>query len=400
VALEMPSKASGAAEKSAQQALERHFDLPALRVSDVLTLANAKRLVPGLEPLTDIDNLTDFTIGLGEPAGGAPLDRASAERDVAAVLAVAEGGSLESLEELRAHVDTLQEDPQLLESLKTRNPGLPLVVDERCPLCDKAWNDLGELTAHLEAKRDRSADAARLQTDINRSAAGVARELRPVEKLVTPLIRVAKQLDLAETASKFEEWSPRLVVRTGALSTLDQIRETCAGLVADPSATDAARTFLTIAQERITSLRVSRSQHAKAQAADDAAAAIYDSYCGADGSRGFMLMPVTYSVSEEHWVFSARVRARRVLRAHRQEASTIPAGWDRSDDWGACSCSTRLRSGEHRAGVTRRSPAQSRSRWCEVAPGPDRTRLLRRLPGARDCDRGRSSSARSLHPVD
>lgn len=301
-------KASGTAEKSAQQALERHFDLPALAVSDVLAVANAKRLVLGLEPLTDIDDPTDFTIGLAEPASRASLDKASAGRDVAAVLVVAEAGSLESLEELQAHVGTLEEDPQLLESLKTRNlveSGLPLVVDERCPLCDKAWNDLGELTAHLEAKRDRSADAARLQTDINRSAAGVARELRSVEKLVTPLIRVARQLDLAETVSEFEEWSQRLVTRAGALSTLDQIRETCPALVTDPlclpdasaslldgltaaidavpdpSATDAARTFLTIAQERYASLRATRSQQAKAQAADDAAAAIYDSYCGA-----------------------------------------------------------------------------------------------------------------------
>ncbi|MGD0378055.1 MAG: hypothetical protein ABSB01_26210, partial [Streptosporangiaceae bacterium] len=49
----------------------------------------------------------------------------------------------------------------------------------------------------------------------------------------------------------------------------------------DQSATAAARSFLTIAQERWTRVRLARAGHAKAAAAQAAASTVYRSYCNA-----------------------------------------------------------------------------------------------------------------------
>jgi hypothetical protein len=301
-------QASAGAEKSAQQALERHLDLPELLLSEVLFKINAQRAVLGLDPILELGDRTDVTAGLAAPAGRTALDKSSAARDLEAARTRVSDDSLGSIGELRAHVEHLEKDPALLESLATRNlveVGLPLVVDEHCPLCDRAWNDLAELRVHLEAKRDRSADAARLKTDIDRSAATVASELRSVEKILKPLGQIATSLNLSDEAREFEGWSGRLLARAAAMSNLHEVRETCPVLIADPlcrsgvsaelleglataidalpdpGATDSARAFLTIAQERLANLRATRSRRAKAAAVDASAEAIYDAFCAA-----------------------------------------------------------------------------------------------------------------------
>lgn len=294
----------------AQQALERHLDVASLTASQIRPVINQRRRLLGLDEFEAVSRETDFAIGLTEGATEGAFNKPSAVADLAALNRVLENlvaatRSVTALEEAMAPVDA---DPSILPSLRTRElveSGIDHLVDEHCPLCDHPWADAASLRAHLEAKLQRSRQAAEIQRVIEVRASAVASFLQTLAGLVAPVSTIGPRLGRGELAADLEEWRQELVAGSASLASVAGVQDLRTKLLADPtlrsraaakaleelgaavtavpdqSEKAAAQSFLTIAQERWIVLRTARGEQATAKRAAATAASLYNHYCDA-----------------------------------------------------------------------------------------------------------------------
>lgn len=294
---------------SAEDLVRRHLDLTALLPTEVAAAINKHRTTLGLDPLQSVTPETDLSAGATDSPKRTEYNKVSALRDIAALSGyVADHPELSAAaDDLTAALAELEADPTLLDALKHRRLveiGLPLVTGATCPLCDRAWQDADELRAHLESKLARSATADGLQRRIEQAAQKVSSELRRARALIQPVQPHAVTIGHAAGQTALLDWANDLASFEANLGNLEAIRLQAARLNADPlalpadvatsiadlraaiealpdqSATDGARTALTIAQERWARLRQSRAQAAKTLAAQTTAQAVYQTYNG------------------------------------------------------------------------------------------------------------------------
>lgn len=282
------------AVKSAENAVERGLDITDLLPSEVTVAVNKKREVLGLELLSAINLETDLSAGTKTEDSQSTFNRASAIRDIEAVTSyVTEHKDLDTaVSDLVTALTELAADPAVLDALKHRQlveAGLPLVVSTACPLCDLEWPDVTSLRQHLNAKLTRSAAAAKLQQRIQTAAGKVAGQLRGVRSLIQGAQPHAVTMGQSALQASLLDWSNDLAAFEAKLATIDSIRDESERLTNDPldtpspitdglkalratiealpdqTSTEAARAFLTVAQDRWTQLR-----HARAKAARQA----------------------------------------------------------------------------------------------------------------------------------
>lgn len=295
------------AVKSAEDAVKRGLDISDLLPSEVALAVNKNREVLGLEALPAITLETDLSVGAKTEDSQSAFNRASAIRDVEAVTTyLAEHEDLDSAaSDLGAALTELNADPSVLDSLEHRQlveTGLPLVISTACPLCDLEWPDVASLRQHLNDKLTRSETAAKLQQRIQTAAGKVIGQLRGVRSLIqavqphaVTMGQSALQTSLLEWANDLAAFEVKLTtvesirdeserVTTGPLSIpppvpegLETLRSTIEALP-DQTATQAARAFLTVAQDRWTQLRQARARATKVTAAHKAANAVYEKY--------------------------------------------------------------------------------------------------------------------------
>ncbi len=300
-------KASGTSVGNAEDAVRRHLDLTELLSEQMRGAVNAHRGTLGLDLLEAVSPDTKLAEGVqGAPARGG-YDKASALRDVDALSScIAEHGNRSAaVEDLTAALGILEADPKMLDALKHRHlveVGLPLVSDAVCPLCDQAWQDAGDLRAHLEGKLARSEAAANLEERIKESADKVAEDLQRVRGLIQTAQPHAMTVGRRGDHAALLEWSNDLSAFEANLGSLETLRNEMSRLEADPlrvpaalknglselreavealpdqSTADDARTALTIAEERWTQLRQARASEAKSAAARATADAAYQAY--------------------------------------------------------------------------------------------------------------------------
>lgn len=307
------TKASGVAStaerevKAAEDAMRRHLDLTTLLAPEVTAVVNRHRDVLALDALTTVTTDTDLSAGATSESDRSGFNKESAVRDVAAVSAyITDHEDLDDAStELTAALTELETDPTILDSLRHRElveAGIPLVADASCPLCDQPWPDMEELRVHLASKLARSEAAATLQVRIKVAADSAIAELRSLRALIRAAQPHAVIAGHSNLETQLGDWSNDLAALEAKLTSLDTAREqferiktdtlaaptTVAASVTalgkalealpDPSASDAARTFLTVAQERWARVRQARANETKAAAAHRTAQAVYDIY--------------------------------------------------------------------------------------------------------------------------
>ena len=295
------------AAKSAEDGVKRILDITSLLPSEVATAVNKQRDVLGLEALTNVTLDTDLSAGAKVDGNQGSFNKASATRDVEAVINyLAEHDHLdEAASELTTGLGELEADPTVLDALKHRQlveTGLPLVTDGVCPLCDLTWPDAEALRKHLADKLARSEAAAKLQQRIQAAAGEVVGQLRGVRGLIQAAQPHAVTMGQSALQKSFLDWSNDIAAFEAKLGTVESIRQESERLTTDPlatpstmaagtdalrtaiealpdqTATESARSFLSVAQDRWTQVRQARATATKATAAHKAAAAVYEKY--------------------------------------------------------------------------------------------------------------------------
>lgn len=294
---------------AAEDSLKRHLDLPALRAEDVLAAVNKRRQVLGLPLLEELAKDTDVSqgMGLGEAEAGNGQNKESALADLAAVIQLTDAGleapTLATVSALLKDYAAIHADPELQSKIK-RQPflqtGLDLIDGPHCPLCDTSW-DVQALQTHLQEKLQASVQAQAIRdrvVDGGNTIAAAALRVREQFAFIAKLPEVD-----AGSAGRLQHWAGELQTLAEGIRSFDGIMAASERIEAgwvkapgtlgadlkelqsrvkvrpDKSATEQARSFLVIAQERLESLRRTRRELEETKANAARGRAAYKAYC-------------------------------------------------------------------------------------------------------------------------
>ena len=286
---------------TATASLLRALNIPKLSVLAVLEAANAKRSVLGLAPLTTLDPDTSLKDGISTLAAGqspTKIAKASAIED------------LRHLTELTKHVATpafkastarsrevlaslLRNETYLKHANKEAflRKALEEFDDATCPVCDTAWDPiafrelLGQKLEHYAAATNRrrqleqdllpTVQAIQALATQYETVARYGQLLKPVVEVKDIIAHAAQLMGYVKSLRSLLPLSDSIV----AIESFDHlppkvqkvVGEIAAGITGlpNPSQQDAARDFLTVAQER---LEIFQQSSRKARDADQEAA--------------------------------------------------------------------------------------------------------------------------------
>ena len=301
-------RASDAASEvtGAEDAMRRHLDLTTLLAQEMTDVVNKHRELLGLDSLTTVTEQTNLNEGVASD-DETTLNRVSALRDVGALSeATTKSEALSNAaEELAGALTELEADPSILDALRHRqlvDVGLPLSTETACPLCDQLWQGKGSLRDHLNAKLARSQAAADLQRTMRTAADKVKHELRMVRGLIQASQPHAVTLGKNTLHADLAAWAVELTTLDTQIGSVDsarlQLERLSGDLLAvpaavvtglpdlkaavealpDQSATKAAESFLTVAEERWKRVRQGRAAHTKAASVNKTAQTVYDTF--------------------------------------------------------------------------------------------------------------------------
>lgn len=294
---------------AAESSMSRHVGVANLSaVSDAMHEVNQRRAVLGLQAVDGMTADSDLQAGVEAAAGGSAFNKVSATRDVRALAdAIADPDRIRSAAaRLTAGLHELSGDPAIMSAIRHRalvTMGLELLAEAICPLCDLRWDDIEDLRAHLQEKLGRSEAAAGREHRILDAASALRAELRSLTDLAQGAQPWAASFGDSELPHRLRSWCQDLTELSGRVQTVDgaaaelprisaEVISVPAGIVGgltalqavleakpDQSAAENARTFLTVAQERWTRVRLARAAHEKAVATQKTANSVYDTYC-------------------------------------------------------------------------------------------------------------------------
>jgi len=294
----------------AEDALRLHLDVAAMGREDILAAINPHRQTLGLGEITDLTPDTDLTAGSLEAPGDGGFNRDSALRDVEALRTAVTGLAPLGHEEVRGvlrDLNTLASDPAILEAITRRSfveRGLGLVDGADCPLCGSNWEDEGALKTHLRAKLAKADDADALRKRLLDGGARIADHARRISALVDAVQPLGKRYGLERLGDELESWSSDLSAfgaGLGAVDSIADLRDRLEGgwsrapsalgdqlealqqvieSTPDQSASVAAQSFLTRAQDRFSAWHSAQRERARAELAVEAGRSAYKTYCG------------------------------------------------------------------------------------------------------------------------
>jgi ABC-type multidrug transport system ATPase subunit len=308
------SSAHSAAQRdvsNAEDALRRHMDVRTLSKEDIVAAVNPQRKILGLSEIREFTADTILNAGVLESGDESAFNKQSALRDISALGDARRGfpalGKLE-VATLLKDIERLESDPALLQAVARRafvERGLSLVDGPLCPLCDTEWENEQHLTKHLRAKLAKSKAAEALQQRLLKNAAEVATHAHKLAALIAPVEAFAKVDRSARFAADLAAWSGRLRTLATSLGTIEEVVAHKAALeegwIAPPpslekdlstlaetvkakpdqTASVAAQTFLTLAQDRLNSWKAARRAEKQAAAAAARGQDVYKAYCDA-----------------------------------------------------------------------------------------------------------------------
>jgi recombinational DNA repair ATPase RecF len=260
----------------------RTLDLSELTREKLLSAANAQRVILGLPALIEMNETTSLKGGMASrlPTQPQRIPKAQALTDiVAAQEALAELGStatMAQVTEVIAELEALAKDTAVSANVRRESfyvTGIELIDAEACPFCDIVWDPIG-LRRHVEAKIDHLKEITLKRKAVEELIAPLIAKLRKAQASIDTLVRFAalatrpvpmlavrnygaSSATAAEQLSLFLPLADTLTVLTNLSSVpppvLDAISEfeKMVAALPEPTKQDAAREWLTVAQERL-----------------------------------------------------------------------------------------------------------------------------------------------------
>jgi hypothetical protein len=296
----------------AQDSLLRAMGITSPTAGQVLKSVNTQRLILGLSELSDFSEITNLKDGMDVPG---PVKQQNLSKvqiltdiDTARKLIteIASETIKNLIAEVTADISSLVDDPAVSQSTKQEAffvAGFQIIVDDSCPFCDTSW-DIVELKKHVKTKIDHLKNVSRKRDDIERKLIPFITLLSKLQLSIDALVRygplMALPIDMQEAriySSACKTSSQQLtnllplsetvttlsniaVVPQVVIDVITMLEKTAADLP-DMSKKDAAREWLTIAQERLQVWRDAnrRQETSKKQAL--CARQVYDIYVSA-----------------------------------------------------------------------------------------------------------------------
>lgn len=257
-----------------------------LNASKVLGAANAQRNILGLPALTELTDKTSIADGLAAPtpAQAQRIPKTQAVADITAAReALEELGSAPVqglIVEINNDLAALAGDPAAAEMTKREvflSTGAELVIANMCPFCDTPWNPQ-ELRKLARAKIEQLKEATKKRNEIDKKLVPVTVALHRVSNalaVLVPYAALAKPSVKSTEAAGYSRASKLAATRLGQALSVDDVRsilstattvpegvadeivdlEKAVAALPDPSKQDAARGWLTVAQERLDNYR-------------------------------------------------------------------------------------------------------------------------------------------------
>jgi recombinational DNA repair ATPase RecF len=277
----------------------RAIGVTQLTKEKVLAAANTQRAILGLLALTDISETISLKDGIATPGPTKPqpIPKAQAVADIQAaheaLKEIASAATIECVGEVTDNLTALANDPAVTESVKKETfytIGMELFESEACPFCDTSW-DLDELKKHVQIKIDHLKDVSRKRAEVEKKIAPLIMVLRKAQAamdtlvrfgaLATPPLPMKGASDYSASCKSTIDSLETLIPLTNTITILSNVPivpqaalnaigdfEKFVGSLPEPTKQDAARDWLTVAQERI---EVWRSAAKKEKAANDQA---------------------------------------------------------------------------------------------------------------------------------
>lgn len=300
---------TAASERSlAEQAFQQHLGLTSLLSAEVLHEINKRRETLGLSALTELTVDTDVLQGSGEKRKANSINLESARRDLIALrTAITEDASIKTAcEELQGKIATFAANPSMMDAIRHRellDLGLAAVESATCPLCDLAWESRESLEAHIAERITATETAQKLRGEVVTVATSYRTVIRGLREQAERIAPSARQFGSEDLPHLLKSWTESLSTLEGTLGTFEAVTAQDASHsrtahvpqkpltealdalnkslddAPDESDEDAARTFLDLAKDRWTRVRLARVGAEKADVVKKAAQAAYDLYC-------------------------------------------------------------------------------------------------------------------------
>lgn len=294
----------------AEQSFRQHLGLTSLLSAEVLREINKRRDTVGLAALTELTVDTDVLEGSGDKRKISSIHLESARRDLSALrTAIVNDAAIKSAcEELQGRVATFSADASMMDAIRHRellDLGLAAIEGASCPLCERAWESRESLEAHITERIATTAAAETLRGELIAAASTYRASLRGLREQAERVGSSAREYGSEELPHLLKSWTDSLSALEGPLGSFEAVTASDAGhsaiahvpsesltdalatlaesldAIPDESDEDAARTFLDLAKDRWTRVRLARVGAEKADAVKEASQAAYDLYCEA-----------------------------------------------------------------------------------------------------------------------
>jgi hypothetical protein len=294
--------------EDAAAALQRALNIGTLSAAAVLEAANEQRKLLSLPPLALLEantSLKDGLISLVSTPQKVRKAAATSELQLAREgLASVQSSHFEAscvtaalaMNELAADekfLATASRDSLLRQALASFD-------DEVCPVCDTPWNP-EEFRLHIKKKLDHFAEVSRKRSALERQLTPIVSEIERVRVCLSEVVLLGSQLRPTVACPSLQAFVVQLQHSIDAIRKFLPVRvsadflrkaaavpaqviveigevETAVAELPDASQQDAARDFLTIAQERLEALRSATHNLRASQQKATAARFVFDTY--------------------------------------------------------------------------------------------------------------------------
>ena len=303
------------AVKSAVDSLSRALIITELTAANILQVTNAQRAILGLPALPEFTATVSLKDGISAPvpAKAQSIPKKQALADIAAsreVLAeIADATTIKCVIDVVADVEALAADSTLATGVTRESfysTGLSLIDNESCPFCDTIW-DVAALRQRAQSKLDALKGLLCKRKNIEKKIAPLIVTLRKTQAVLDTLIRYAALAKPPLEMKAISSYRSDCQISSQILHNFIPLADTMVALknipivppsvhddisrlekivvaLPESSKQDAARDFLTIAQERLDAWRdakrkqkVSKTQAERARQISDIFAATSDS---------------------------------------------------------------------------------------------------------------------------